>query len=58
MKKFKYEFEVDDDFEVGCCMDCMLGEWVDYDDDGYSETYLRCIIHGHIDGCPLVEVTD
>lgn len=58
MKKFKYEFEVeDDDFEAGCCFDCPLHEWVDYDDgDGYSETDLRCIIGYPYKGCPLVEV--
>lgn len=57
MKKFKYEFEIDDDFEVGCCFDCPLHEWVDYDDgDGYSETYLRCVINSSFESCPLQEV--
>lgn len=59
MKNFKYEFEVDNDFEVGCCFDCPLHEWVDYDDgDGYSETDLRCTIGSSFENCPLEEVKE
>ncbi len=59
MKKFRYEFEVGDDFEAGCCFDCPLHEWVDYDDgDGYSETDLRCLIYNSFGNCPLKEVKD
>lgn len=56
MKKFKYEFKADDDFEIGCCFDCPLHEWVYYDDDGYSDTDLRCMIGSSFRSCPLVEV--
>jgi len=57
MKKFKYEFEVDDDFEVGDCYNCPFQEWEYYDDDGYTETYPYCVLSGS-NGCPLVEVVE
>ncbi len=49
MKKYKYEFEVDDDFEKGCCFDCPLQE---------SEWYECNISEASDDSkkCPLVEV--
>lgn len=56
MKKFKYEFEVDDDFEKGCCYDCPMQEWVDYDyGDGYIDTDLRCVLSSSHNNCPLEE---
>lgn len=52
MKKFKYEFEVDDDFEVGVCYDCPLYEWVDCN----NSMRLHCVIGYPYVYCPLVEV--
>lgn len=57
MKKFKYEFEVDDDFEVGDCSRCPFEQWEWYDDDGYNDCSPYCVVWGHGDEkCPLEEV--
>jgi hypothetical protein len=56
MKKFKYEFKIDDDFEKGCCYDCPFQEWEYYDDDGYSDCYSYCALHSNYQECPLEEV--
>lgn len=51
MKKFKYEFEVDDDFEVWGCAWCPLGILVDID----TEKYI-CQLGDSWYCCPLEEV--
>ena len=48
IKKFKYEFEVDDDFEIGCCYDCPL----------YNFTEELCQIGYRYEECPLKEVEE
>ena len=48
IKKFKYEFEVDDDFEIGCCYDCPL----------YNFTEELCQIGYRYEECPLKEVKE
>lgn len=55
MKKFRYEFEIDDDFEVGYCHKCLFNEWEWYD-DGYSDCYQRCVLYSSSSECPLIEV--
>lgn len=55
MKKFKYEFWVNDDFETGDCSDCPFEQWEWYDDDGYNDCYSYCAIDS-VDRCPLIEV--
>lgn len=57
MKKFKYEFEVNDDFEVGCCMDCPFNHTEWYDNDGWNDCYDYCIIGGNCED-KLEEVKD
>lgn len=48
IKKLKYEFEVNDDFEAGCCYDCPL----------YDFTEEHCEIGYRYDKCPLEEVEE
>lgn len=53
MKKFKYEFETDDDFEVWGCAWCPLGIIVNVDTEEY-----RCQLGEYWDDCPLKEVKE
>ena len=48
IKKFKYEFKVDDDFEAGCCYDCPL----------YDFTEELCQMGYRYEECPLEEVEE
>lgn len=50
--KYKYEFEVDEDFEKGCCYDCPLS-YTDFDDDDYNP---RCVLWIGYYECPLEKV--
>ena len=50
--RYKYEFESDNDFEVGCCYDCPLG-YIDWNDD-YGDVH--CVLHAKYDECPLEKV--
>ena len=53
MKKYKYEFEVPDDFQKGYCHDCPL-TYLSYDEDyGYEAL---CCVYARYDNCPLQEV--
>ena len=61
--KYKYEFEVDEDFEKGYCYDCpfsYIGDWNDFD----SLSDLYCSIgkiaddDGYDSICPLIEVEE
>lgn len=48
MKRFKYEFETNDDFEIGCCYDCPLHDFAeDFCEIGYG-----------YQECPLKETKD
>ena len=49
--KYKYEFEVNEEFQKGCCYDCPLG-YIDYDDDCDA----HCSLHTRYDECPLEKV--
>ena len=48
IKKFKYEFEVDDDFEVGCCYDCPMYDFIEE----------LCKIGWEYKECPLEEAAE
>jgi len=52
MKKLKYEFEVDDDFKIGCCMDCPLH----IDEELYGDYFCSCAVLSSYENCPLKEV--
>ena len=49
--RYKYEFEADNDFEVGCCYDCPLG-YIDWNED-YD---VHCVLHAKYGKCPLEKV--
>lgn len=54
MIKYKYEFEVDDGFQPGCCDECPLS--YDYEHDyGYDTC---CVLLSRYDECPLKEVEE
>lgn len=53
MKKFKFEFEVDDDFEVWGCQACPLGILVNVDTEEY-----KCQLNEYWHDCPLEEVKE
>lgn len=52
--KYKYEFEIDDEFEKGDCYDCPLHyeEYYDRDDA------IRCVLECNYNECPLVEIEE
>ena len=49
--KYKYEFEVDESFQKGCCHDCPLS----YTDDDCD---VHCVLYSRYDECPLKEVEE
>ena len=51
--KYKYEFEVDESFEKGCCYDCPFS-YIDYNND----CAFCCALHAQYDKCPLEEVKE
>lgn len=51
--KYKYEFEVDEDFEPGNCRECHLS-YIDWDNPG--EYY--CVLYADYDECPLEKVKE
>ena len=51
VKKYKYEFEADEDFEPGDCLECPLS-YVDCDDH-YE---ICCVLYADSDECPLEKV--
>lgn len=50
--KYKYEFEVNEDFEPGNCCECHLS-YIDWDDPA-GEPY--CVLHAEYGECPLEKV--
>ena len=52
--RYKYEFEADEDFELGCCYYCPLSyiEWYDDSDD------VHCVLFAHYEKCPLEEIKE
>jgi len=52
MKKFKYEFEVDDSFECGYCIKCPL--YVEEEEYGVDFSY--CVLFKNEENCPLKDV--
>lgn len=52
VKKYKYEFEVNEDFEPGNCYECHLS-YIDWDDPA-GEPY--CVLHAEYGECPLEKV--
>lgn len=51
--KYKYEFEVDETFQKGCCFDCPLA-YFDTEDD----FNIRCPLNAKYNECPLEEVKE
>ena len=51
--KYKYEFEVDETFQKGCCFDCPLA-YFDPEDD----FDIRCPLNAKYNECPLEEVKE
>ena len=49
--KYKYEFEVVDGFEPGCCYDCPFS-YIDWN-NGCDPV---CVLHCRYDECPLEKV--
>ena len=49
--KYKYVFEVPDDFEPGCCANCPLSI-IDWDND----QDLLCVLDCRYEECPLEKV--
>lgn len=56
MKKFKLEFEMNDNFEKGDCFNCLFRQLEWFDDDGYTDYYDYCFIFNDSQDCPLQEV--
>ena len=52
MKKFKYEFEIDDDFENGDCSNCPL--YIEEEECGVD--FSHCVLSRNEKNCPLKEV--
>ena len=52
--RYKYEFEADEDFELGYCHYCPLSyvEWNDDPDD------VHCVLFAHYEKCPLEEIKE
>lgn len=57
--KYKYEFEMYENFKKGHCYTCPLG-YIDYDDDiDYDDNFdTHCFLNARWDECPLEEVED
>ena len=56
--KYKYEFEVSEDFVKGYCMECDLGYEEYYEDEYDSGWDVRCVLGCNYEKCPLIEVIE
>ena len=54
--KYRYEFEMNEDFEKGCCYTCPMSyvDWNNFSD--FDDVY--CVLHKKYDECPLVKVEE
>lgn len=52
--RYKYEFEADEDFELGYCLDCPLS-YIEWNDD-YDDVH--CVLFAQYEKCPLEEVKE
>ena len=51
--KYKYEFEMSEDFAKGDCYDCPFSYEDDFGCDGESDYAPRCVLYAKYDECPL-----
>lgn len=57
MKKFKFEFSIPDDFEIGNCDDCIFWDVDFFDDDDDGMDYREfCQLYYSSENCLLEEV--
>lgn len=52
--KYRYEFEIDEDFVKGHCYNCPLA-YVDYNDRDWNPI---CVLQCRYDECPLEKVEE
>lgn len=56
IKKWKYTFETDKNFEKGNCIDCPLSYDEEYEeDDGFNDMNTYCVLFANFENCPLQE---
>lgn len=51
--RYKYEFEVDETFQKGCCYDCPLVYF-----ETENDFDIRCPLNARYNECPLEEVKE